>query len=138
MMSFAGIKVWRNMISSRLNPLIGSISSIRRIFRTPSTNCWNNFWMIHSNHLCVLPYWLENLFNSSLALQERDFHSRHKMSKNRFIFLFLVIDVMDTKQKDKQRGGKGEKTPMTREEIERFLDYYLHKIEMEKTTRNIR
>lgn len=45
---------------------------------------------------------------------------------------------MDTKQKDKQRGGKGEKTPMTREEIERFLDYYLHKIEMEKTTRNIR
>jgi hypothetical protein len=45
---------------------------------------------------------------------------------------------METKQKDQLRGGKGEKTPMTREELEWFLNNYLHKIELEKADRKKR
>lgn len=60
------------------------------------------------------------------------------MSNIRFIFVFLIIAVMETKQKDQQRGGKGEKTPLTREELEWFLNNYLHKIELEKADRKKR
>jgi hypothetical protein len=54
------------------------------------------------------------------------------VSNIRFIFVILAIEAMNTKQKDQQRTGKGEKTPMTPEELERFLDHYLRKIELEK------
>ncbi|MFA7141111.1 MAG: hypothetical protein WC126_08930 [Proteiniphilum sp.] len=54
------------------------------------------------------------------------------MSNLRFIFVILDIEAMENKQKQQQTGGKKAKPILTPEELERFLDDYLKKLQSEK------
>ena len=67
-----------------------------------------------------------------LVSQHCDRCNWHKLSNLRFIFVILDIEAMENKQKQQQTGGKKAKPILTPEELERFLDDYLKKLQSEK------